>query len=495
MTSSALGVASRRPGRRPATLAVLFALGAALSGFTILRGIEPHDEGLMLQWSARIAHGEWPYRDFWINYGPGQPLLLGGLWKALGPSLLVWRIVRTAIDATIGVLAFSIVRRDAPGRLAFGAWAAVAGAMAFPTGPGPNPPALALVLGAMLLVTRSPAGAGALCGVAAVFRPELGVAGAIAVALRGGGARSAAVAAGVAVLGYLPFFVVAPGDLLSDTFGFLAVQHLQRLPLPTRYAAGLDPEKLIEFLIPWILLAGAALWGVAAGVRGRRDALPWLALIAVGLLYLVGRPDEFHLVPLAPVLAIALALLAAREPRPVVRIALLVALALIAIHGLERRAGQLRHPLALAAVPSPIADGVKTDPADARSLRGLLGALRALPRGPILVAPPHFDQVTVGDPLLYVLAGRRNPTRFDVMQPGVVTTASNQREMIADLERAPPRAVVRWLDPRAQRREPDAGGREHGSHLLDDWLRAHYGAPRRFGVYVLLSPRSRSRSS
>ena len=42
----------------------------------MLNGIQPNDEGLMLQAAARIAHGEVPYRDFWWFYPPGQPYLL-----------------------------------------------------------------------------------------------------------------------------------------------------------------------------------------------------------------------------------------------------------------------------------------------------------------------------------------------------------------------------------------------------------------------------------
>ena len=57
-------------------------LGAAtlvLCGCTMLWQLEPHDEGLMLAWAGRIADGQAPYRDFWCNYAPGQPLLLAGL--------------------------------------------------------------------------------------------------------------------------------------------------------------------------------------------------------------------------------------------------------------------------------------------------------------------------------------------------------------------------------------------------------------------------------
>src|SRR5258708_3304174 len=109
---------------------------AGLSGVTILRGISPHDEGLMLQAGARIASGGWPYRDFWMNYPPGQPLVLAALHGLFGPSLLAWRVLRTATDATVALLAYRLVRRRAPEMYALGAWLAVAAAMAFPTGPG-----------------------------------------------------------------------------------------------------------------------------------------------------------------------------------------------------------------------------------------------------------------------------------------------------------------------------------------------------------------------
>src|SRR3954452_23821509 len=121
--------------RRAWPYACLFAGAAALSACTLLRGIGPHDEGLMLQAASRIADGQWPYRDFWFNYGPGQPLLLA----PVAHSLLGWRLVRVAIDAAVAVLAFALVRRTERLWLAALAGVAVAGAMAWPATPGPNP--------------------------------------------------------------------------------------------------------------------------------------------------------------------------------------------------------------------------------------------------------------------------------------------------------------------------------------------------------------------
>ncbi|MCW3008662.1 MAG: hypothetical protein JWP17_3288 [Solirubrobacterales bacterium] len=472
-------------------LPLLFALAAALSGFTILREIGPHDEGLMLQAAQRISGGQWPYRDFWWNYGPAQPLLLALPIKLFGSSLLWWRIVRVAIDATVALLAYRLVRRAAPEWLALSSWITVAAAMAWPTGPGPNPAAIALVLAALLLVRRHPRWAGVLCGVAVAFRPEIGIAGAIAVAVAGGGLTALIAAAAVAVVALLPFFVVAPGAMLDDTVGFLGVQHLQRLPFPLHYRGGPDPNKLLEFYLPAILVAATALWAVWAAIRRPRWALAAIAPLLVGVAYISGRPDEFHLVPLAVVLTIVLALAVSTERAVPWRAGLLLALALIGLHGIERRVGQLRHPIALAAVPSPVADGVKTTPADAAALAHVLAVIHdfSCPGGPIFVAPPRFDKVTVGDPLLYVLAQRTNPTRYDVIQPGIATTAKVQREMIGDLQRARPRVLVRWLDPRATPDEPNGSSRSSGVRLLDDYLAAHYGGGVRYGSYVVFRRR------
>ncbi|MEP6954596.1 MAG: hypothetical protein ABI950_11110, partial [Solirubrobacteraceae bacterium] len=201
------------------------------------------------------------------------------------------------------------------------------------------------------------------------------------------------------------------------------------------------------------------------------------------------RTDEFHLSPLSVVLAVALALAAASEPRRAPRVALAAVLALIALHGLERRAGQALHPPALAAIPAAAADGVRTDPADARALAGLLPYVRdyVAPGRRVLVAPPRFDRVRVGDPLLNVLLERRNPTRYDVIQPGVVTTAAAQREMARDLRST--RAVIRWDAPAATQLEPNGSARSSGAHVLDEAIARSFRPARRFGDYLVLLPR------
>jgi hypothetical protein len=475
-------------------LALLFALAAALSGFTILRGISPHDEGLMLQAGSRIASGQWPYRDFWSNYPPGQPLLLAGLQDVFGPSLLAWRVLRTVIDATVALLAYLLARRRAPEPYALLAWLAVAGAMAFPTGPGPNPPAVMLALAALLAAPGRPRAAGALAGLTCLFRFELGLAAIAGVLLATPREKRmrAGLAAGLAALAPLvPFFAAAPGTMLHDTFGFYGIQDLQRLPFPLDFSGPLRPSKLIEFYIPLILVAGAALWALAIVLRRRSLGLADVALAPlalVSLAYLLGRTDAFHLVPLAAVLPVMLATASPAVSAPM-RVALVSALALIALHGLDRRAGQLLHPPSAADVPGPVGDGVQSTRDDARQLSALERSLATLarPGEPIFVADPRHDLVHAGDPLLYVILGHPNPTRYDVMQPGVVTTAPVQREIIGSLERSHTRVVVRWLDPRATLKEPNGASRSSGVHLLDSYLAAHFRPYARFGYYELLT--------
>ncbi len=92
-----------------AVAGALFVAGFTLSALTLTWGIGPHDEGLMLQWANRVASGQMPYRDFWCNYAPAEPLLLAGLVKLFGPSLLMWRLLRALIGAAFAVFVYLFI--------------------------------------------------------------------------------------------------------------------------------------------------------------------------------------------------------------------------------------------------------------------------------------------------------------------------------------------------------------------------------------------------
>ena len=473
----------------------LLAAGVLLAAVTITSGVGHHDEGLMLAWAERLAGGQWPYRDFWSNYPPGQALVGAVLVKAFGPSLLAWRIVRVLTGAVAALLAFRLVRgRGASLPIALLAWLAVAGSLAWPLTPGPGAGAVLLAFAALLAAPRSLAAGAALAGLAMLFRVEVGAMAAAGVALTAPDSRAAwraarlAAATGLAALA--PFLVVAGGDMLDQTAGFVTIAGLQRTALPLDPAgAGTDPNKLLELWFPALLLAGAALvaaW-IAATRPLRRDVTA-VPLVGIGAAYLLARPDEFHLVPLAPALAVAAATGAAVTRGTAWRAALLAVVAVIALHGVERQAGLLRHPGDQAAVPGGVGDGVRMPAPEAAALRRLIPRVRALtPHGePVLVAPPRYDRVRVGDPLLNVLLRRPNPSRYDVIQPGVVTTADVQREIARDLRRTRTPVVVRWSGAAARRVEDNGSGRSSGVHLLDRVIARDYRLHARYGDWVVL---------
>lgn len=479
---------------RRARYPLLFAAGALLSGLTMLNGINPHDEGLVLQGAARVASGELPYRDFYANYGPGQFYLDGILDLVFGPSLLAWRIVRVALDALAAVLAYAIVRREGAEPFAVLAWVAVLATMAHPTLPHPNAAALALAFGSILLARRSPVAAGVLAGMAFWFRFDLGVAAIVGAALaagdRGRPLRTVGSAVVTAAVLTLPFVLVAPGDFWDDTFGFaLGEQSLQRLPLPGGWEGGFELNKILAFYMPYVLIGGLALWLVAAlALRAPRRIWAALPIALAGLAYLLARADEFHLVPLAAALPVLLAATATHARRAAVALALALPVALIAFDGIDKNRIDLIDSGPLRPIHVDVADGVKAPPDEARALEQTVAYIRGMvpPDRPIFVANPRHDLVRVGNPLVYVLADRPNPTRYDVMQPGVVTTAAVQREIVRDLRRSRTGLVVRWLSPVAAQREPNGAGRSSGVRILDSYLAAGYRPVARFGDYEVL---------
>ena len=489
-----------------------------MSGATALTGVQPNDEGLMLQAAARIADGEVPYRDFWWFYPPGQPYLLGGLHELFGPSLAAWRVVRVAADATVALLAFELARRRAGAMPAAAAWGVSILAMAYPSGPHPFPVALALALGALLAFERRPVLAGALTGACSAWRIEFAVALAAGIALGLALRRSprdlgryAAASAVTTVVLYAPVLAAAgvrpTFDLLVD-YPLTDFRDYQTLPFPLAYDGPLNTESFGGFLadsaeplllhfLPVMLVLGLVA-ALVTQARCLREPMPAAAAIfsLAMLAYLLTRADLFHTAPLAVVVGLlgAWAVAGAYSP-PAARwrsvTAGLTALVLLytAVEGLDRRWLVLREDTV--ALGLPVADGVRVRSGQALSLERVVAAIEdAVPLGdPIYVATRRADLVTAGNPLIYVLANRPNPTRYDIAAPGVVTSAPVQREIVADLMRTRTQLVVRDEDPLTAAREPNAAGRSSGVRLLDDFLARSYVPVARFGSLRLLTRR------
>jgi hypothetical protein len=516
-------------GRAPVQAALLFAGAALISGITILDGIQPNDEGLMLQAAARIADGQVPYEDFWVFYPPGQPYLLAGLWEVFGDSLLSWRVLRVLCDAGVAVLVWILAgRAGAPQWVRVAAWLAAALAMAYPSGPHPFPPTLVFALLALLVFERRPALAGALAGLCAVWRLEfaayLGLGVLLAYAVRPGprGERArlagvfAGAAAAVAIVLYAPVVAMAG---VGDSFDLLIRFPLtdfgpyQSLPFPFDYDGPLNTssiggfiddslEPMLLFYLPLVLMAGLVASLAVLALRFGRERWWQLAgaVFAVGMAhYLLVRPDLFHTAPLAVMDAVLIAwALARREWRAPARggrLALVgagvaaVAMAYAVAEGLDRRLLELRADTAELRLPA--ADGVRVDTRMRQPLEDAVNYVRRrVPPGePIYVATLRADLASSGHPLFYVLADRENPTRYDIQQAGVITTAPVQLEIVEDIERAKPELIVRYLAAVTARREPNEAGKSTGVAILDGYFAGTYREAERFGAFLVLERR------
>jgi hypothetical protein len=509
-------------------MAILFAAGLLISGFTILRGLEPFDEGLTLQAARRVADGQMPYRDFLWAYGPAHPFLLAGAFKAFGTSLLWWRIIRVLVDAAVALVVFEIVRREAPRRVALVAWLVAICAMAQPTGANPFAPALLFSLGAVWFAARGDERrglitAGGLAALAAAWRLDFGVYAADAciaaayvrshpaswrwAAVRASGAlRRIGIVLGTFAAGcfvvYLPFVIAdGPADAWRDLIGRSLQQgRYWRLPFPIGYDGQFrlwppgsfahDAKDLLEFYIPLLLLIGVAV-AVVAIARRRLNTDPLLVgLTVLGfayIAYLLSRTDEFHSTPLLVLLAVLLPVLALRVSMRGAAVMALVVAALLA-YGLSNRLSALFGPPDLRTVHVAVADGVKAPPSDAKAIEQMVRAVqRRVPAGsPIYAVTRRSDLVRINNPLIYVLTERDNPTRQDF---GLQTGGPAQEEIVGALEVARPNVIVRWLSPESTIREPNDRGKPSGIHTLDQWLAQNYRPAERYGDYQLLVPR------
>lgn len=512
--------------------ALLFLAGALISGFTILQGIDPFDEGLALQAARRVSLGQVPYRDFLWAYGPADPYLLGGLFKLFGVSLLQWRILRVLTDAGIALVVYALLGRFAPRWVALLGWLAAACAIAEPRSANPLAFALLFGLAAIAVATAGPTsrrrllGAAALTALAAAFRLDFALyaaAGAtLALLLRGeGGVRArigsaASYVAGAVLLSlvaYAPFLIdIGPSRLYEALAGSsLRERGFWTLPFPLRYSGSFrawppgalahDLKDVLDFYQPLLLVLGLGLALLALRARRRpAGAAVWAgaALLGLGgLSYLLSRTDEFHTQPLFVVLCVLLPVAAARglragagRARRVLGLAAACVFALMLAHGVANRASALLRPPAMSAVQLDAADGVEAPPLEARALERVVALVHArVPPGkPIYVAARRSDLVSYSNAILYVLADRDNASGRDF---GLLAGASAQRAIVARLQAARPPVVVRWTDPLSSKAEPNRRGRPSGVHAIDVYLALRYRVLERLYHYDVLVPRGR----
>lgn len=168
-----------------ATLALLAVSFAALLLGADGSAINVYDEGDVLYGARRVLDGAAPYRDFWAIYGPAQYWVVAALFKLLGTSILTERIWDSLVRAALAATTYWLARRLAGRNMALVVWLLTLGWLwlvkfyGYPL----LPAALFGLLAVAHLLGRSDKStprwtafvAGVLAGLAAIFRPDIGV--------------------------------------------------------------------------------------------------------------------------------------------------------------------------------------------------------------------------------------------------------------------------------------------------------------------------------
>ncbi len=466
---------ARRRSRvgRGALLALALIVGCLFVEVVLLRvGIDDLDEGYFVQQATRVLHGQVPFRDFETLYSPGLAYLHAAFFALLGgPNLVAARALGLATRAALALALFAIARPLVGNPL----WAAVpalfllVGLDDAPERWEPHPgwlSALGAVLAAWVIARgtgrRALVAAGALIAASYAFKQNTGV---------------------FMLLAALAWLMTSKRtqraqDIATLLGSFAAVTAVWLVPLaiatrdsPGRLGvlfgavnqAGLVSPPEQTMVVPLLCVAA----GAALAWRGT-STLRWYLLAALALFATqYPRMDTLHLAWSAPLLLV-LGVVAADRMRPWNAALVVLFLAIEAYPMVAARAE-------FAALPRRPVANVEAPAQTAIDLTGLVGDLRqrTRPGEPIFVYPTS--------PLIYVLADRANPTRFDHLNPGAATPAQLQ-QVIDDLEASRVPAVVVsdfW---------EQAWGEPGPNAALEDWIASHFVEAARYGPYRVLVP-------
>jgi len=457
------------------------------------------DDGWVLQVARRVADGETLYRDVGWDYGP-LPIYALGLLFRVSPSV-VWAHLIDVLLSASAVFAVYVASRSVVGRrtsLAVTSWAALLGssgglishqldAYTSPVAWGASASLATAATACVWVQRRSLAALLAACFftlLSVLSKPEYGLAAlavlAAAVWLCRPPKRFGIPVLGIALglsffialrvdpetlaafrRGYSGYDLIAAGsvDVLESKrlFGSLLVAAAVGVVLwgATRIrsivavvgllAAFLLVLRLTEghrFLhaasiitrVSWLGVVPALLW---LGWKARAASMPagfWILLV-----YAVTVSLRWFLVGLfgavaAGTVALLFCLLVSRgvlrRPTPAGWVALS---AFLLFTSVEPELRSLRRPTPLQPVSTALGT-VRLPVRLATNVEFMQAALDAAPAGGLFVSG--------GGPGWYLVSGRRNPTRFDVVFTGIGTTEPEVTQILEDLRSDPPAVVL-----------------------------------------------------
>ncbi len=500
-----------------------------------------YDEGIILAGGQLVASGAVPHRDFYAVYGPGQFYILAGLFHLFGTSFVVARVYDVVVRAAIVASVFWILARRSPPLISTGT-AVICGLWMFGCEYYLYPifPVLLVSLlgtGVLLPVDGRPAGprrliiAGALTGLSALFRYDAGffvlaahlTAIALLAPVQGLSRRRAALnllrqvafyGAGTAAT-FLPPAVVllwlgaGPGfihDVILQSAYYVPMRHL---PFPGAGALRASPSEVAVYL-PFVAAVLATITMIRTTMAakpepfvpesGRRFVLVFGLLIIALLIKGLVRPTAIHMMLAIIPSTILIGLLVQRtwrlSPRwrVALRLAIFMAIAPPLHQALERGISIFQEP-----TNTFLADATEPDrlnrSASGAGLPNVAGAQMGIadmcaaelvstlsnPGERILVATGRHDKIFINNVALYFATSRLPGTHWHHYDPGLQTRADIQTRIIADMQSA----KVRWVMRDASAddvREPNASAISSGVKTLDLYLLRQYRPVAEFGT-------------
>jgi hypothetical protein len=102
----------------------------------------------------------------------------------------------------------------------------------------------------------------------------------------------------------------------------------------------------------------------------------------------------------------------------------------------------------------------------------------------IYVGCTRHDRIIVNDIMFYFLAGRHSATRYQDLEPGIITTAPVQEEAIQALRMKRTKYLVLYSGFQSTD-EPNESARSSGVMLLDHFIHSNFRQVRQFGLYEI----------
>lgn len=517
---------------------IVFFIAFVVQMFVMNPGILLYDEGLILDAALLAQAGEVMHRDFYFVYGPGAPWALALLWKLSAYQFLVARLYGAAIIAAITACADRLMRY-LPDSLR---WLFTAIVLLSMTGSisylYPVFPCILLCLIGAGLLLAAPAepwnwrcfAAGAMAGMALLFRYDVGIAIAVAQGLwivlldrrmrrepawtlRPVLIRAGLYAAGGTAIGVPLLLAGLASDALTGFWhdvlisGSTYYQTHRALPFPDMAEIASRPSALAVYFPLLALVLSAATFLLlgpvppAAGSAAQRRIAATASLMATltFVLYYKGvvRVQPLHFILSIVPATILLGLCAGRlwaHGRPF-RIGAIVGGLALALPPLHTTTAMMAGIAGVGTVGERLIAATRGTDTDRDRLARcvdrpatrfawlpdsyavIAGYVRRHTRADeaVYVGLNRHNRIVKNDVALYFVAGRRPGTHWAILDPGLQTRADIQTAMIADLSRAQVRWIVRNSAYEAIH-EPNLSDSADGAVVLDRWIASHYRA-------------------